>query len=379
MTSLVDRSEYAALAEHIYLNQASLGLIPSRSTAAMLQFLADVAQYGNIRLSDENEAHLLDELRAEAASFIGTESSLVAITGGASEALSQSAELVGTADASVVLVSSDFPSVSYPWLLAARRSATRITAVHDRPDEDLTTSLVDAIDETTTAVCFSAVQYATGTQVDVRTVADRAHAFGARVIVDATQIAGAAPVDMTSWDADALVCSGYKWLSSHGGVALLALRADLAEKLPLIVGWKGTEHPFAFDAMSLPLASGARRFEMSTIAYASAIGLRESIAMLAALDPVAVQCHARRLASTLVERGAQLGWAPYRALSDPAACSHIVALRHPTISSATAQRMLADVHGITCSERNGHIRVSLHVYNDDSDIDALVRSLGSLT
>jgi cysteine desulfurase/selenocysteine lyase len=166
MTSLVDRSEYAALAEHIYLNQASLGLIPSRSTAAMLQFLSDVAQYGNIRLSDENEAHLLDELRAEAASFIGTESSLVAITGGASEALSQSAELVGTADASVVLVSSDFPSVSYPWLLAARRSATRITAVHDRPDEDLTTSLVDAIDETTTAVCFSAVQYATGTQVD---------------------------------------------------------------------------------------------------------------------------------------------------------------------------------------------------------------------
>ena len=96
------------------------------------------------------DTRVLDELRAAAASFIGTESSLVAITGGASEGLSQSAELVGTADASVVLVSSDFTSVSYPWLLAARRSATRITAVHDRPDEDLTTGLVDAIDETTT-------------------------------------------------------------------------------------------------------------------------------------------------------------------------------------------------------------------------------------
>ena len=58
MTSLVDRSEYAALAEHIYLNQASLGLIPSRSTAAMLQFLSDVAQvHGNIRLSDEEREH----------------------------------------------------------------------------------------------------------------------------------------------------------------------------------------------------------------------------------------------------------------------------------------------------------------------------------
>ena len=175
MDSLIARSEYAALDSCVYLNQAAVGLIPTRSMSAMLRFMSEVAQYGNLRLSDEEEVRVLDQLRLAAASLLGTPPASVAITGGASEALGQTAALVGTIDASVVLVSSDFPSVSYPWLLAAQRSPTHIATVDDRPGEDLTACLVDAIDETTTAVCFSAIQYGTGTKVDVRAVADRAH------------------------------------------------------------------------------------------------------------------------------------------------------------------------------------------------------------
>jgi selenocysteine lyase/cysteine desulfurase len=209
-------------------------------------------------------------------------------------------------------------------------------------------------------------------------VADRAHEAGARVIVDATQIAGAAPVDMAGWHADAVVCSGYKWLSSHGGAALFALDAGLVDETPQLVGWKGTEHPFAFDAMSLSLAPDARRFEMSTIAYASAVGLCESITMLSDLDPRRIQAHARRLATSLVERVAPLGWSPFRDLSDPASSGHIVALMHPTLSSGTVQRFLAAEHRVICSDRNGRLRVSLHAYNDDSDIEALVHGLAEV-
>jgi cysteine desulfurase / selenocysteine lyase len=378
MDSLIARSEYAALDSCVYLNQAALGLIPTRSMSAMLRFMSEVAQYGNLRLSDEDELRVLDQLRLAAASLLGTPPASVAITAGAREALGQAAALVGTIDASVVLVSSDFPSVSYPWLLAAQRSPTRIVTVDDRRGEDLTACLVDAIDETTTAMCFSAIQYGTGTKVDVRAVADRAHEAGARVIVDATQIAGAAPVDMASWHADAVVCSGYKWLSSHGGAALFALDAELVDETPQLVGWKGTEQPFAFDAMSLSLAPDARRFEMSTIAYASAVGLCESITMLSDLDPRRIQAHARSLATNLVERVAPLGWSPFRDLSDPASSGHIVALRHPTLSSGTVQRFLAAKHRVICSDRNGCLRVSLHAYNDDSDIEALVHGLADV-
>ena len=344
----------------------------------MERFMVEIGQLGNLRLSDEAEVAVLDDVRQVAAQLLDVPPSWVAITGGASEALGQVAALVATSDSSVLLVSSDFPSVTYPWLVAAERHGTRIKTVEDRAGEDLTASLIAAIDESTDVVCFSAVQYATGTQVDVAAVAAHAHRAGARVLVDATQLAGAGPVSVPRWGADAVVCSGYKWLSSHGGVAILALAPDLVELTPHLVGWKGTRQPFAFEPLSLPLAADARRFEMSTIAYVSAIGLGESIRMLLALDPVRIEQHARRLATKLIELVEPLGWAPFRPLTDPAASSHIVALAHPTLPADDVQRALAGVHSVVCSSRNGSIRVSLHVYNDESDLAALVGGLTQL-
>jgi len=52
---LIPREQYAALERCVYLNQASLGLVPRRSVEAMVEFLVDVAQYGNVRLSDAAE------------------------------------------------------------------------------------------------------------------------------------------------------------------------------------------------------------------------------------------------------------------------------------------------------------------------------------
>ena len=280
-SALIPREEYAALERCVYLNQASLGLVPRRSTKAMVDFLVDVAQYGNVRLSDAAEERILDDLREAAAGLFEAPLRSVAVVGGASEALGQLAILTAKAGGEVLLVASDFPSVTYPWLVAHERFGTVVRWVQDSPRQDLTAALVDGIQSGTTAVCFSAVQFATGSLVDVGEVVRRAHAVGARVIVDVTQMAGAMAVSLRSWSADALVCSGYKWLSTHGGVALLVVADELLQDVPPIVGWKGTQHPFQFDPTTLALATDARRFELSTIAYSSAAGLSTSIELLA--------------------------------------------------------------------------------------------------
>ena len=71
MDPLIDRREYAGLANCTYLNQESLGLIPRVSLEASTRFLTDIAQYGNLRLSDQAEAEILDSLRAAAAELLG--------------------------------------------------------------------------------------------------------------------------------------------------------------------------------------------------------------------------------------------------------------------------------------------------------------------
>jgi selenocysteine lyase/cysteine desulfurase len=376
-SALIPRQEYVALERCVYLNQASLGLVPRRSTKSMVDFLVDVAQYGNVGLSDATEERILDDLRESAAGLFEAPLRSVAVVGGASEALGQLAILAGKAGGEVLLVATDFPSVTYPWLVARERFGTVIRWVEDSPDQDLTTALVDGMQSGTTAVCFSAVQFATGSLVDVGEVVRRAHAVGARVIVDVTQMAGAMAVSQRSWSADALVCSGYKWLSTHGGVALLVVGDGLLQGVPPIVGWKGAQHPFQFDPTTLALATDARRFELSTIAYSSAAGLSTSIELLSGVGFAALTRHAGALARELVAATTPHGWTPFRDLDAPGASQHIVSLRHPTLGAAAIQARLAAEHQIVVSSRGGGIRVSLHAYNDSSDVEALADAIGN--
>jgi cysteine desulfurase / selenocysteine lyase len=209
-------------------------------------------------------------------------------------------------------------------------------------------------------------------------VAERAHEVGAYVVVDATQLAGAGVVDTVGWGADALVTSGYKWLSSHGGVALLALAPDLVLRLPGLVGWMGAQDPFDLDPLTLRLADDARRFELSTMSYVSAIGLEASIAMLSSLGFERIDQHARRLATHLVDRVAELGWRPFRAPSDQSAAPHIVSLRHADHDPGVTAERLASEARIICGRRAGGLRISLHAYNDGDDVDRLAEALRRL-
>jgi cysteine desulfurase / selenocysteine lyase len=373
---LRSRHDYAALAESVYFNQASLGLIPAETIEVMTRHLTETAQHGNLHFTDDQELHILDDLRRVGATLLGAPPECVAVLGGASEGLAIAAGLIHGGD--VVLVPSDFPSVTYPWLVATTpgKPDRTVTWVDDRADRDLTDALVEAIRPGVAAVCVSAVMYATGSQIDCVRLASRAHEVGARLIVDATQLAGAGVVDMATWDADVVVASGYKWLSSHGGVALMAVAHDLFEAMPPHPGWMGADQPFAFDALRLRLARGARRFEQSTLAYSSALGLAQSVTRLNAIGYDAIEAHARVLAEELVDAVESLGWRPFRSLGDPSASAHIVALRHPGLDASMVRQVLHHEHRIVTSARLGAIRISLHVYNDSSDIEMLAGALG---
>ncbi len=378
MRALVPRDRYEALSHSRYLNQASLGLIPRDSVEAMTAFLGDVAQHGNVRMSDAAEARVLDELRAGAATLLDAPERSIAIIGGASEGLGQMAAALATPSGEVVLVPTDFPSVTYPWLAARDRLGTAIRWVEDSPHTDLSAALIEAISDSTSVVCVSAVQYATGTTLEVAAVARRAHEVGARIVVDATQLAGAAPVSMRDWSADALVCSGYKWLSAHGGVAILAVSDELMAATPGFIGWKGASDPFNFTAQTLVLADDARRYELSTMSYCSAVGLSRSLAMLAEAGADALAEHSRVLAEELIGQVESLGWTPFRPLDGGGSCGHIVSLRHATLSPPAVQTTLAAEHGLIVGSRGGGIRISLHGYNDGSDVAAVTAALKAM-
>jgi selenocysteine lyase/cysteine desulfurase len=246
--------------------------------------------------------------------------------------------------------------------------------VDDQPTCDLTDTLIEAIDDSTSVVVVSSVQYATGTVVDISRLRQRTVKVGARLIVDATQAAGATRVDAVAWDADAVVTSGYKWLGGHGGIALAIMSPRLLEQIPPLPGWMGAADPFRFDATTLSLANDARRYTQSTMSYISMAGLVAAIEQLLSLGDARIGAHARSLAALLVSEAGKYGWRPFRSVGDPAGSSHIVSLGRPRESvQLTVERLRSQ--NIVCSTRGGRIRISLAPYNDESDVNALIEAL----
>jgi selenocysteine lyase/cysteine desulfurase len=210
--------------------------------------------------------------------------------------------------------------------------------------------------------------------VDISRLLQSTIQVGARLIVDATQAAGATRVDAAAWDADAVVTSGYKWLGGHGGVALAIMSPRLLEQVPPLPGWMGASDPFEFDATSVSLANDARRYTQSTMSYVSMAGLVVAIQQLLSLGEARIEAHARSLAAMLVSEASKYGWQPFRSVGDPAGSSHVISLGHASESvQATVERLRT--RNIMCGTRGGRIRISLAPYNDESDVNAVSEAL----
>jgi selenocysteine lyase/cysteine desulfurase len=375
ISSPFDRSDYPSLRQSVYLNQASLGLIGQSAVTAMHTFIDNVARHGNLCMSDRDEVAYCETLRDRASRLLHCDSTQLAIVASASEILGQLPMLLQPRLKSTILaVSSDFPALTRPWLRLAALKDHTVRFVDDHPTCALTDTLIEAIDQSTAVVAVSSVQYATGTVVDISRLRQSTAQVGARLIVDATQAAGAMRVDAAAWDADAVVASGYKWLGGHGGVALAIMSPRLLEQMPPLPGWMGASDPFGFDATSVCLANDARRYTQSTMSYVSMAGLVVAVEQLLSLGEARIEAHARSLGAMLVSDVSEYGWQPFRSFGDPAGSPHIISLGCPRESvQAIVERLRS--HNIVCGMRGGRIRISLAPYNDASDVNALIEAL----
>jgi selenocysteine lyase/cysteine desulfurase len=359
----------------VYLNQASVGLIGQAAVTAMHGFLENVARHGNLYMADSDEINYGHALRGVAGRLFHNDPSRIAILSCASELLGQIPLLFRLKpNATILAVSSDFPAITRPWIRQSYSEKICIRFVDDHPGRDLTDAIINAIDETTGVIAVSSVQYATGTLVDARRIARTARKVGAFLVVDATQAAGAMPVDTSTFDADAVVASGYKWLGGHGGVALAALSESLLKQLPILPGWMGAPDPFDFDAKSVSFASDARRFTESTLSYISFVGLTVSIEQLLSLGENRIEAHARQLAAMLIDGAREYGWQPFHGVQSVPASPHIISLGNTRKSAREAVEKLRDQR-IICSARGERIRVSLAPYNDAGDLMKLIQVL----
>ena len=187
--------------------------------------------HGVFPTSTETEEILADTRRACAA-FLGAESDEVAfganmttLTFAVSRALSRSWD----ENSEIVVTELDHRANVDPWLLAAGEKGARARWIPVDP-ETLALDLNDLdqkVNANTKLVAVGLASNAVGTVNDVAAIAERAHAVGAVVAVDAVHAAPHVPMDRDGIGADVVTCSAYKFFGPHVGVT--AIRRDVFE------------------------------------------------------------------------------------------------------------------------------------------------------
>lgn len=390
------RPAFPLLLEHpelVYLDNAAT----TQKPASVLETVATYyrAQNANVHRA----AHTLsaaatsafERARRRVAEFLNapTPDSIV-WTRGTTEAINLIAHSYGRsflARGDVILVSElEHHANIVPWqqLCAERGCELRVLPIRDDGtlDEDAWDRLFD---DRVKLLAITGMSNVLGVLTPLPELIRRAHAVGARVLVDAAQLVVHAPIDVQALDCDFLVFSGHK-LYAPTGVGVLYGKPELLDKMP---PWQGGGE--MIETVSFAGTSYQRppfRFEAGTPNIGGVIGLAAAIDFLAGHDRAALLRHEADLLARL-EAGIDALPGLHRVSRAPGRAGLVSfradALHVSDIASLLDARGIAVRAGHHCAmplmQRlglDGTVRASLAVYSTEQDVDRLLAALADI-
>lgn len=361
------RATVPALQKGTYLNFGAHGPSPRHVVEA-----ADSAQRRfeyEVPVQDdpyETAFREYDETRARIASFLGAEPAEIALTESTTAGITAVANAIDWQPGDVVVRTDlEHPGGILPWQrLEAEGVEVRVVESEDgRIDE---AAFAEAVADAR-LVCFSAVTWTYGTQLSVATLVDIAHEHGTLALVDAVQVPGQQPLDVTEWNADIVAAAGHKWLLGLWGAGFLYVDSAVVDQLqPRTIGYRGVETP---TAEQFTFAPGAQRFEVGSANLAPYVALREAIDTI---DAVGVARIADSI-ETLVEQ--LIDGVPDERLLSPAEPETGLVTIAVDDADATVERLAAQDIVVRSVPEPDAIRASVHAVNTTADIERLVDAL----
>ena len=378
----------------IYLDSGATSQKPQVVIDAEVDFYAKhnaAAHRGAHQLAEE-ATDLFEASRQTVANFLGAKSEEIVFTKGATESLNLLAYSFSNAEPgskffigpenSIVVSEMEHHANLIPWQQLAKRSGAELKWFGVTSDGRLDESKIDSlITAKTKIVALTQQSNVLGTINNLEQIIRKAHQVGAIVIVDACQSVPHIPVDVTELGADFLAFSGHKILGPTG-VGVLWGRYELLNELPpFLFGGSMIENVTMTDAT---WAEAPRKFEAGVPNMAQVVGLAAAVKYLQAIGIAEVHEHEKDLTAYLLKELAQISGVSVVGPTDLSLRGGTVSFTVDGIHPHDLGQYL-DSAGIAV--RTGHhcawpltralgvpatTRASLYLYNDNSDIDALI-------
>lgn len=235
----------------------------------------------------------------------------------------------------------------------------------------------------TRAVVVTHASNVTGNAVDIARVAAMAHAAGALVIVDASQSAGTAKIDMNAMGLDIVCFTGHKGLMGPQGTGGLAVAEDV-DVAPWAMGGTGVHSFDALQPMEWPT-----RLEAGTLNGHGIAGLNAALDFLQETGVEAIHAHEMALLRRFVAGVKKIpGVALYGDFDHERTA--VAALNIGDMDSGEVSDILSEDYGIATrpgahcaprlhealgTEEQGAVRFSFGWYNTEEEADAAVTAL----
>ncbi|KAL9255994.1 Cysteine desulfurase 1, chloroplastic-like protein [Drosera capensis] len=402
----------------VYLDNAATSQKPSVVLTALQNY------YESYNANVHRGVHKLSKLatddyelaRKKVASFINAgDPCEIVFTKNATEAINLVAYSWGLSNLrpgdEIILTVAEHHSAMVPWQLVAQKSGAvlRFASLtkHEVPDVG---AILEMMSKKTKLVVVHHVSNVLASILPIEEIVLSAHAFGAKVLVDACQSVPHMVVDVQDLGADFLVASSHKvrcvllWsinfylvlrvddqtpqMCGPTGVGFLYGKSELLDAMPPFLGGGEMISDVYLDHSTY--ADPPSRFEAGTPAIGEAIGLGAAIDYLSGIGMQKIHDYEMELADYLYESLQSVpnlriyGPKPSRTVQRAALCSFNV----ENIQSTDLATLLDQLHGVAI--RSGHhcaqplhrhlginasARASLYFYNTKDDVDYFIEAL----
>jgi selenocysteine lyase/cysteine desulfurase len=278
-------------------------------------------------------------------------------------------------------ISEEFPSCYYSarrWCVTHGAPLKVVARKEDIPVKgaDWNQRILESISEDTAYLVMASVHWMNGTKFDLEAIGHRCREVGAKLIVDGSQSVGALPLDVYQSQIDALICAGYKWLMGPYSTALSYIHEDFNEGIPLEESWMSRPNAERFERLTEyeeGFRPGAVRYDMGQSSnFISIPMLHESLNQLLKWGISEIQAYSGKLGDPLIrffqEKGFPVEERAYRA-------NHLLGLELP--ENVNGDNLLKELQQrkVYVSLRGNNIRISIHVFNTEEDVDQIIAAL----
>ena len=240
--------------------------------------------------------------------------------------------------------------------------------------------------DTRAVVCTHASNL-TGNVLDIARIGEMARRRGALLIVDASQTAGALPIDMEAMGIDVLCFTGHKGLMGPQGTGGLCVRPGV-EIEPWKVGGSGVHSYDRRQPREYPT-----RLEAGTLNGHGIAGLSAALDFLQEVGLEAIEAKERALMDRFYQAVSAMDGVTVYGDFSQARRSAIVALNIRDYDSAAVSDELSETYGIAtrpgahCAPRmhralgttdRGAVRFSFSWFNTQDVVDEAIRAVGQL-